>query len=108
MERLRPSFRRALRSSEAANSARAASSGMGGGSVRAPFTRFSKRILCMPLSLEVVARVGAVEGLIAEREVGDDVAFDRGLQYRPLEPGWIAQMAARDLTVCTEAQPNEN
>jgi hypothetical protein len=29
--------------------------------------------------LEVVARVGAVEGPIAEREVGDDVAFDRNL-----------------------------
>jgi hypothetical protein len=38
------------------------------------------------LYLEVVARIGAVEGLIAEREVGDDVAFDRDFKQWPLEP----------------------
>src|SRR5689334_8392816 len=107
MERLRPSLRRALRSRAAASSARAASSGTGGGSVRLPFARFSKRILCMAISLEVVTGVGAVEGLIAEREVGDDVALDCGFQHRPLKPGGIAHVAARDPAFGTEAQPDE-
>ena len=42
------------------------------------------------------ARIGAVERLVAERKVGDDVALDRRFQQRPLEPGGIAQMAAFD------------
>jgi hypothetical protein len=44
-------------------------------------------------------RIGAVERLVAEREVGNDVAFDRDLQQRPLKPGRIAQMAAGDAAV---------
>ena len=45
---------------------------------------------------QVVPRIGTVERLVAEREVGDDVALDRRFQQRPLEPGCIAQMAAID------------
>ena len=36
--------------------------------------------------LQIVAGIGAVEALVAEREVGDDVALDGDLQQRPLEP----------------------
>ena len=52
---------------------------------------------------QIVARVGAVEGFVAQREVGDDVAFDRRLQQRPLEPGGIARVAAGDPPVRAEA-----
>src|SRR5215510_16589604 len=55
----------------------------------------------------MMARIGAVERLVAEREVGDDVAFDHDLQQRPLKPRRIAQMAARHaLTI--EAHPDEH
>ena len=57
--------------------------------------------------LEVVARIGAVERFVAEREVGDDVAFDAGLEQRPLKPGRVAQMAALDPAVSAEAHPHE-
>ncbi len=40
--------------------------------------------------LEIVPRIGAVERLITEWKVGHDIAFDRGLQQRPLKPGWVA------------------
>ncbi len=59
-------------------------------------------------SLEVVARVGAVERFVAEREVGDDVALDRRLQQRPLEPRRIAQVAALDRAVGVEPQPDQD
>src|SRR5690606_15879055 len=45
---------------------------------------------------EVVPRVRAVERLVAQREVRDDVAVDGGLEQRPLEPRRIAQVAALD------------
>ena len=48
-------------------------------------------------ALEIVPRIRAVERFVAQREVGDDVAFDGGFEQRPLKPGWIAQVAARDL-----------
>src|SRR6516164_6465747 len=48
---------------------------------------------------QIMARIRTVERLVAEREVGDNVAFDRGLQQWPLEPGWIAQMATLDSAV---------
>ena len=57
---------------------------------------FSNRVRRMSI-LEIVARIGAVEGFVAERKVGDDVAFDRRFQQRPLEPRRVTQMAARDL-----------
>ena len=46
--------------------------------------------------LQVVPRIRAVERFVAEREVGDDVAFDRGFEQRPLEPRRVAGVAARD------------
>ena len=58
-------------------------------------------------SLEIVARIGAVEGLVAERKVRDDIAFDRRLKQRPLKPGWVAQVAPFDLSI-PQAEPNED
>src|SRR4029453_11116784 len=58
-------------------------------------------------SSQIVARIGAVERLVAEREVGDDVALDHDFEQRPLEPGRIAQVAARD-TLAIEPQPGEH
>ena len=43
-----------------------------------------------------MARVRAIERLVAQREVGDDVALDHRLEYRPLEPRGIAQVATLD------------
>ena len=45
---------------------------------------------------EVVPRIRAIERLVAEREVRDDVVLDRGFEQRPLEPGRVARVAARD------------
>src|SRR5262245_59329037 len=53
-------------------------------------------------------RIRAVEALVAEREVADDVAFNRRLQPRPLKPGWIAQMAARNPPFGPEFRPYEH
>src|SRR3954471_11838821 len=52
--------------------------------------------------------VGAVEGFIAEREVSDDVALDRGLEQRPLEPGWVAQMAPLHVPVLADSHPGKH
>ena len=46
------------------------------------------------MASEILPRIGAVEGLIAEREIRHDVAFDRRLQKGPLEPGRIARVTA--------------
>src|SRR3954464_13761569 len=105
MESERPSRRRAAPSTRAASSASAASSGAGAGSVSGPCTRrFSSSVRIS----KIVSRVRAVERLIAEREVGDDVAFDRRFEQRPLEPGRVAQMAARDAAVRAHAHPEED
>ena len=58
--------------------------------------------------LEVAPRIGAIERFVAEREVGDDVALDRRLQQRPLEPRGVAQMAARDGAVVREPHMRED
>ena len=57
---------------------------------------------------QVVPRVGTVERLVAQREVGDDVALDRRFQQRPLEPRCIAQMAAIDAPRRIDAQPHQH
>src|SRR5258708_21165250 len=57
---------------------------------------------------EIVPRIRAVERFVAEREVGDDIAFDRSLPQRPLEPRGVAQMAARDARIAVEAKPSED
>ena len=55
-----------------------------------------------------MSRIRAVERFIAEREIGDDVALDRGFQQRPLEPGGIAQVAARHAALAVEPQPDQH
>src|SRR5215831_17923877 len=59
------------------------------------------------VALEIMSGIRAVERFVAEREVGDDVALDDGFQQRPLEPGGIAQMAARNVSAI-EAQPDQH
>ncbi len=58
--------------------------------------------------LEVVPRIGAVEGFVEQREIGDDVALDHRFEQRPLEPGRIAQMAARRPRPRVEPHPDED
>src|SRR5512132_4685271 len=55
-----------------------------------------------------MARVGAIERFVAERKVGDDVALDRRLEQRPLEPGRIPQVAAPDAAVGCEPEPDQD
>ena len=55
-----------------------------------------------------MARIGAVERLVAEREVGDDVALDCSLEQRPLEPRWIAQVAPLDARIGANTDPSQN
>ena len=57
---------------------------------------------------QVVARIGAVEGFVAEREIRHDVVLDRRLEQRPLQPRRIARVAAIDAAVRREPQPNEH
>src|SRR4029077_16970603 len=45
---------------------------------------------------KIMPRIRAVERLVAEREVSDDVAVNGGFQQRPLKPRRIAHVAARD------------
>src|SRR5450755_4495035 len=47
-------------------------------------------------ALQVMATVGQVEGLIDEREIGDDVANDRVLEYGPVLPRGIVRVATPD------------
>src|SRR5437870_3249138 len=48
---------------------------------------------------EIMPRIGTVERLVAEREVRNDIVLDRGFEQRPLEPGGVAGMAARDAAI---------
>src|SRR5450756_1692304 len=108
MERLRPRRRRAARPTAVASSVTAASSVDGACSVNGRRNRLSKsslRIWCC--SSEVVTRIGAIEGFVAEREVGDDIAFDCRLQQWPLKPRRVAQVASFDPTI-PHAEPNQN
>ena len=52
--------------------------------------------------------IGTVERFVADWEVRDDVAFDRGLQKRPLEPGRITQVASSDATRAVDPDPGQN
>src|SRR3981081_2906171 len=56
---------------------------------------------------EILARVGAVERLVAEREIRNDIVFDDSLEQRPLEPRWVAQAASLDPAIL-QANPNQN
>src|SRR5258708_19750892 len=108
MERLRPRRRRAAMPTAIASSVTAASSVDGACSVNGRRNRLSKsslRIWCC--SSEIVARIGAVEGFVAEREVGDDIALDYRFQKWPLKPRRVAQVASFDPTI-PQAEPNQN
>src|SRR5688572_17743356 len=102
IDSVRPSRARAAWFTCAASSASAASSAAGAASVSGP------RAKLLSISLKVMAGIRAVEGFIAEREVGHDVALDRRLEQRPLEPGRIAQVAALDAAVRADAHPRED
>ena len=52
--------------------------------------------------------IGAVEGFVAQGEIGDDVALDGGLQQRPLEPRGIAQVTTSDPAISAEADPSQD
>ena len=54
-----------------------------------------------------MTRIGAIEGFVAEREVGDNIALDRRLKKWPLKPRRVAQMASFDPTI-PQAEPNQN
>src|SRR6516162_6888364 len=95
MARLRPSVRSAAAFTVAARAKSSGSSSAGGLSVsggRRPCSSVWR-------ILEVASRIGAVERLVAQREVGDDIALDRRFEERPLEPRGVAQMAAGDRVV---------
>src|SRR4051812_37508695 len=53
-------------------------------------------------------RVGAVEGFVAQREVGDDVALDDCFEQRPLEPRRVAQPAMPDTASSIQPYPAED
>src|SRR5262249_38990051 len=107
MARLRPRRRRAERSTAPASSASSLFCGRGAFSVSGPCARLSNNVLRITFrhwlprfksALRVVTRIRAIERFIAEREIGDDISLDRNLKHGPWNPGWIAQMTARDLT----------
>src|SRR6185295_10447087 len=100
--RLRPRRARDAASTRAASSASAPGSAAGARSVSRPRKRLRSRIL------EVMTRVRAIEGLIAERKVGDNVALDRRLEQRPLEPGRVAKPGALDSAIGCDAHPAED
>ena len=52
--------------------------------------------------------IGAVEGFVAERKIGDDVALDDRLQQWPLKPGWVTQVTTLDGAVGVEPNPGQN
>src|SRR5579859_7738804 len=59
-------------------------------------------------SLKIVARIGAIERLVAKRKVSDDVALDHGFEQRPLEAGRVAQVAALDTAVEPGLDPDQH
>src|SRR6185312_2548620 len=108
IERLRPRRRRAARPTACANSATAASSVDGACSVNGRRNRLSKSSLRISRFLsEIVTRIGAIEGFVAEREVSDNIALDRCLKKWPLKPRRVAQMASFDPTI-PQAEPDKD
>src|SRR5512145_2497829 len=57
---------------------------------------------------EIVSRIRAIERFVAQREVGNDVALDRRLQERPLQPRRIARETAVDGSAGGEPNPGED
>jgi hypothetical protein len=59
------------------------------------------------LPLDIMARVGAIERLVAQWKVGNDISFDGGFQKWPLKPGWVTNVTAGDRTAPRDAQPHQ-
>src|SRR5579883_405061 len=108
IERLRPTRLRDARSRRSASSLSCASSGAGASIGRGFEISVRPSVFHMGALLEVVAGVGAVERLVAEREVRDDISLDCGFQQRPLEPGRVTRMGADDPTGVIETYPGEH
>jgi hypothetical protein len=68
---------------------------------------FKKQLAHLLLSLEIVARIGTVERLVAERKIRNDIVLNDSLEQRPLKPGGIAQMASFDPAIA-QAEPDQN
>src|SRR6195256_1424528 len=99
---------RARSPSARAASASAAASGPGGAIVALPLRRASSRNDLIARASQIVARIGAIERLVAEREVRNDVAFYGRLQERPLEPARVPRMDAGKPAVCPDAHAHED
>src|SRR6266851_177691 len=104
----RPSRWRARSPSARVASPSAAASGPGGAIVALPLRRASSRNDLIARASQIVARIGAIERLVAEREVRNDVAFYGRLQERPLEPARVPRMDAGKLSVCPDAHAHED
>src|SRR5216684_823761 len=104
----RPSRWRARSPSAWAASPSAAASGPGGAIVAVPLRRASSRNDLIARASQIVARIGAIERLVAEREVRNDVAFYGRLQERPLEPARVPRMNAGKPAVYPDAHAHEN
>src|ERR1019366_7768862 len=83
--------------------------GIGRGSLRERgFQQTFEQSFSHGIRLEIMARVRAVERLVAEGEISDDVPLDRCLEQGPLEPGGIAQVAPLDPRIGAKADPGQN
>src|SRR6185312_11760653 len=64
---------------------------------------------CAPsVSLEIMAAIGEVEGLVDEREVRNDVVDHRMLEHRPVLPRRIVRVAAADRAGLTRLERDED
>ena len=74
------------------------SSACGGGSETMPIDAICRSVFSMRelATLQVVAAVGEVEGLVDEREIRDDIADDGVLEHRPVLPRGIMRVTAAD------------
>src|SRR5258708_33578996 len=68
---------------------------------------FKKQLAHLVLSLEILARIGAVERLVAERKVRNDIALDGSFKERPLKPRRVAHVASFDPTI-PQPEPNQD
>src|SRR5271166_5428757 len=105
MARLRPSVRWAADFTAAASATSSGSSLRGGLSVSRGRRTPCSRVLRI---LKVASRIRAVERLVAEGEVGDDIALDRRFEQWPLEPRSVAQMTAGDRAVGVQPHVSED
>src|SRR5882672_11048745 len=104
----RPSRWRARSPKARAASSSAAASGPGGAIVALPLRRASSRNDLIARASQIVARIGAIERLVAEWEVRNDVAFYGRLQERPLEPARVPRVDAGKPAIHPDAHAHEN